>query len=312
MKRDWPVVSKGGEELPWAPLKLKISLANTPEQVDSNIEASLKRQYIPFSSLIDKEQGAVAIVGSGPSLKQTWKQLKRFKGDIIACNASNQFLLERGIIPKYVMIFDADILAEEFVTTPHKDITYLIASRCHPKVFEHLEGYKIVVWHAKGDLNLEKILEERNRMEPMCGGGGAAVTRTMFLAQPMGYRTLHLYGVDSSFDHDKEYEGEIDYSEIKQGQDHTHIRKSTTEEKFLPILCNGRVFHTTPWMASQAEDFKVLVPSLQQIGVKIVVHGTGLIPHLAKAMHLDVDGEPKVKQVWREAKNKARTLWHHL
>lgn len=313
MKRDFPVVMHEGAEQPWMPLKLDMQLANTSEQIDANIEASLRRKYIPLTELLGKESGTVSIVGSGPSLKDTWKDIK---GDVIACNASNQFLLERGIVPKYVMIFDADILAEEFVTTPHKDVTYLIASRCHPKLFEHLEGYRVVVWHAKGDLNIEKILEKRQRMEPMVGGGSAAVTRTMFLSHPLGYRTMHLYGADSSYNNaetKKRYDREvIEKDDLKGSADHSHIRRSTTVEKFLSIMVNGRVFHTTPWMAAQAEDFKVLVPSLQRLGMKIVVHGDGLIPHLARAMHLDVDNEPKFKQLVREASLKARTLWLNL
>lgn len=286
-----------GVEMPWMPLKLEISLANTSEQIDGNIESALQRSYVPFSELIGKERGAVAIVGSGPSLKDNWQRLKKFDGDILACNAANQFLLERGIIPKYVMIFDADILAEEFVTTPHKDVTYLLASRCHPNLFDRLAGCRVVVWHAKGDLNIAAILAKHNRLEPMCGGGGASVTRAMFLVQPMGYRELHLFGADSSY---------------VKGNGHTHIRKSTTEEKHLKIFCNGREFDTTPWMASQAEDFKVLVPSLQRLGLKIAVHGDGLIPHLARAMNLDVDGEPRAKQLLREAHLKAKTLWQNL
>ena len=80
----------------------------------------------------------------------------------------------------------------------------------------------------------------------------------------------------------------------------------------MQIMCAGRVFDTTPWMASQAEDFRALVPSLQKIGIKVVVHGDGLIPHIAKHMNLDVDGQPRIKQILREAKLKARTLWQNL
>ncbi len=294
MKRDWPVVTLEGVEVPWVGLNLESHLANTTEDIDRNIERTLASEYQPFNPLIMSQSGAVSIVGSGPSLKETWQDIK---GEIIACNASVDFLLERGVIPRYGMCFDADPLAQAFFKKPHKDVTYLIASRCPPIVFEQLKGLKVVVWHAKGDLNLEKLLPKYRRMEPMCGGGGAAVTRSMFLAQAMGFKTMHLYGADSSY---------------RRGNGETHIGKSTTEEKYLQIMCGGRVFDTTPWMASQAEDFKALVPSLQRIGIKVIVHGDGLIPHIAKNMHLDVDGEQRIKQLWREAKLKARTLWQNI
>lgn len=294
---DWPVVIHEGEEIPWLELELKTGLANTTEQIDGNIERTLQSSYLPFNPLINSCTGAVSIVGSGPSLKETWQDIPKVNGKIIACNASASFLWERGLTPDYAMCFDADKLAEPFFKNPHKDVTYLIASRCHPIVYENLKDRKVIVWHAKGDLNIEKLLAKHRKMEPMVGGGGAAVTRTMFISQVMGFKRLHLWGADSSY---------------RKGVGDTHIGKSTTEERYLQVMCNNKVFDTTPWMASQAEDFKALVPALQRIGLKISVHGDGLIPTLAKAMNLDVDGEKRSKQTWREVKWKAKTLWQNL
>ena len=288
-----------GVEIPWVGLKLESHLANTTEQIDGNIEAVLKSVYEPFNKLIGAKSGAVAIVGSGPSLKRNWHELKKFKGDIIACNAAIQFVSEKGITPTYGMIFDADVLTEAFVQKPNPKVTYLLASRTHPKVFETLRaaGCKIIVWHAKGDLNVERLLQKHGRMEPMIGGGSAAVTRTMFVVQPMGYGTIHLYGSDSSYE---------------KGVTDTHIGKSTTDEKYFQIMSCNKIFDTTPWMAQQAEDFRALVPSLQRLGIRIVVHGDGLIPTIAKEMGMDVDGEPMGRQFWRNTKVKAKTLWINL
>src|SRR3990167_10404454 len=110
----------------WLPLIVHSALANTVDDISANIESALQRDYIPFNELIGTKSGAVAVVGSVPSLKKNWQKLKRFKGDIIACNSACQFLLERDIIPTYIMCFDADALMLEFVT-PHPKITYLLA-----------------------------------------------------------------------------------------------------------------------------------------------------------------------------------------
>src|SRR3990167_3601799 len=108
----------------WVPLFIKGILANTDEEIRANIEAALKLDYIQFNEIIGTKSGAVAIVGSGPSLKKNWHKLKKFKGDIIACNSACGFLLDKGIVPKYMMCFDADKLMVAFVK-PHPDITYL-------------------------------------------------------------------------------------------------------------------------------------------------------------------------------------------
>lgn len=292
---DYPVIHQGGEELPWVELRCESHMANTDEDIDRNIEYALTRDYIGFQELVGTESGAVSIVGSGPSLKNNWQKIADVGGDIIACNAGCQFLLERGIVPKYMFCFDADPLMLEFIT-PHPEITYLMGSRCPPKTWELLEGCKVVLWHAQGDSNIQTILEKHNLMEPMVPGGSAAVTRAMVIAQPMGYQEIHLWGCDSSF-----LNGD------------THIRQSTTAEKRIHIMCNNRKFVCAPWMAQQAEDFKVLAPPLRDnYGVKLTVHGDGLIPHLAKAMGFDVDGESRSRQIWREAKTKARILWSQL
>ena len=291
---DYPVVTHEGVEVPWIELRLEAHLANTDEDIDRNIEHALSLNCLKFQDSVGKSSGAVSIVGSGPSLKENWKRIADVGGDIIACNAACQFLLERDIVPKYMFCFDADPLMLEFMT-PHPEITYLIASRCPPKTFEILDGCKVIMWHAAGDANINAILERRGMMEPMVGGGSAAVTRAMVLSVAMGYDPVHLWGADSSF-----HNGD------------THIRQSTTQEKQMHIMCNNRDFHCAPWMALQANDFKALAPSLKDMGVRLVVHGDGLIPHLAKTMGFDVDGEARFKQVWREARQKARILWSQL
>lgn len=282
----------------WRPLRIHSSLANTVEDISSNIESALDRDYIPFHALLGSKSGAVAIVGSGPSLKTNWHELRNFKGDIIACNAACQFLLEKGIVPQYMMCFDADPLALAFFT-PHPDIIYLLASRVTPKAFEMLAGCRIVVWHAAGDETICEILEKRGRMEPMVIGGSAAVTRAMVLALPMGYTDVHVYGGDSSF-----------------ANGDTHIRTSTTIERRMAIKCGGRVFEIAPWMIMQVEDLKKLVPLIASLKVKLHLHGDGLLQHVAKELGFRTDYEGVVRQYVRifarDWMHKAAILWQHV
>jgi uncharacterized Rossmann fold enzyme len=284
--------------LGWVPLEVRGHLANTDEDIDRNIEHALGLDYIPFNDLLCKSSGAAAIVGSGPSLKANWQELKTFKGDIIACNAACQFLLEKGIIPKYMFCFDADPLALEFFT-PHKDITYLLASRCVPEAFERVKGCKLVIWHAAGDTNLQAILERKGKMEPMSVGGSAAVTRAMVLAMPMGYTDIHIYGGDSSF-----ADGE------------THIRQSTTHERRVAIRCNGRVFEVAPWMAMQVKDLEKLVSLIKKCRVRLHFHGDGLLQWVARECGYRTDYENVFQQWVRETirwwTRRSTLLWQHL
>ena len=276
----------------WLPLKIHSAMANTVEDISANIESALDRDYTPFNELIGASSGAVAIVGSGPSLHKTWQALRDFDGDIIACNAACQYLLSKGIVPQYHFCFDADPLMLEFVT-PHPEITYLFASRCPPKAFDMLEGQRIVLWHAAGDERIQENLETRGLNEPMVIGGSAAVTRAMILAMPMGYNPIHIYGGDSSFD-----EGA------------THIRTSTTVERRMAVKCAGRVFETAPWMTQQVEDFKALVPQMmQRTGVQFHLHGDGLMQHVARSLGCKTDYDNHVQWFYQTWRAKLKQFW---
>ncbi len=282
----------------WGRLHMHSHLANTVEDIHSNIEAAIARGYVSLHGLIGSQRGAASVVGSGPSLKENWKKLERLhkRGvPIIACNAAFQFLLERGITPEYFFCFDADPLMLEFMT-PVKGVKYLLASRCPPRAFELIEGCEIYVWHAQGDPDIESILVKHKRYEPMINGGSAAVVRAMSLAEGLGFKKIHVWGGDSSFKNKN-----------------THIRKSTTDERNMFVNVNKRAFEIAPWMARQVEDFKILAPSLQaHQGVKIIVHGDSLLSHVAKTMGIETDSEPQYKQYWRNMKMKSQLFWKAL
>jgi hypothetical protein len=282
-------------EVAWMPLKAKYGLANSHEDIAANIESVLKTEYTGFQEIMDTKSGAVSVVGSGPSLKKNWKKLKNLKADIIACNASCQFLLERGIIPQYMFCFDADKLVMAFFEKPHKDVTYIISSRCVPQVFEALKGFKVIVVHALGDIHLESLLQKYGKHEPMVIGGSAAVTRGMLIAASMGYMTIHLWGVDGSFS-----EGD------------THIGPSTTVEVRTKIMMNKRVFEMAPWMTRQVDDFKLLAPPLKNMGKRIIVHGDGIIPYLAETMGFETDGVNSLQRSFRKVKLRAGLLWKYI
>lgn len=247
-----------------------MEICETPENVLRNLHSCLSKPYTRLNEYLGSQKGVVSIVGSGPSLHDTYRDLV---GDVIACNASLSFLLGKGVVPKYAMFFDAAEIMEQFVVC-HPEVTYLVASRCHPKVFEKLEGHNVIVWHVKcgEDSNepIDELLDEYVKPEPMVHGGSAAVTRTMLLAHAMGWTEQHLFGADSSY------------------QDLTHVKQSIVEEKPLDVWVEGQWFKTTPWLAGQVEDFKLLAPELRKWGIRLVVHGDGMLPHVARVMGFEV------------------------
>lgn len=250
-----------GAKAPLAPLNLETDICETHENIARNIRATLESEYRPFTDLLaPPHDGVVSIAGFGPSLKDTYTQLT---GDIWACNGAHDWLIGKGIIPKFGMFWDAGDMIHKFVH-PHPEVTYLVASRCHRSVFDALEGANVIVWHAAGDRDLDDLLCEYRKAEPMLSGGTAAVTRAMVVATTMGYRHIKMFGADASFTGDT-----------------THVIKSIVEERTIEIWCNGKMFLSTPWLAGQVEDFKALAPMLRDQGCTLEFYGDGLLPYVA-------------------------------
>lgn len=247
------------------PLALRMESCATKEESERNISRTFLNGYERFNEHLDTKTGTLHICGAGPSLEDSYKELS---GDVLACNAAIRFLVDRGVIPTFGMMWDASPVLEAFCVR-HPDITYLLASRCHEVVFNKLSGLKTIVWHAGGDHDVYDYLSTRGIIEPLVNGGSAAVTRALFLGYAMGYRDLHIHGGDSS------YRG-----------DATHICKSLSHEKRITVCVNKKFFDCTPEWAAQVEEFKFIKPALEspEFGVKITVHGDGLLPYVSKLM----------------------------
>src|ERR1044072_8081762 len=85
----------------------------------------------------ERQDEPIAIVGFGPSLNDTWTQIRAYKR-VISCSGAHKFLVDRGIIPTWHVEVDPREHKCTLLGTPHPDVEYLIASCCHPKVVEML------------------------------------------------------------------------------------------------------------------------------------------------------------------------------
>ncbi len=269
-KEEVKFAAASGEPLALLRLHLNMESCATESEMNSNFYATLDRGYTPINELLWKHSGPVSLVGAGPSLEDTYTSLK---GDVIAINSAIGFLLEKDIVPKFAMLWDCAEVVEKFAI-PHHDITYLVASRCHPKVFERLKDCKVYVWHAAGDYNIRdiflkpEVIAKQKFSEPLINGGSAGITRGIYLSNNLGYNTIHIFGGDSSYRDDK-----------------THVRGSVVPEKDIMVSIGqdpAILFRTTPEWCCQIEEYKIIYTLFTQHRMnKLVVHGDGML----KTMH---------------------------
>ena len=252
------------------PLYLTMEGTATEQEMNTNSLETLKRGYQGIKPYLDSYDGAVSIVGAGPSLERTYKELR---GDVLACNSAIGYLLEHGVVPRWAMIWDAHPLVEKFAV-PHPDVTYFVAARCHPSVFERLKDCKVVSWFAGGDHNIAQFMLKNRIADPMVNGGSAAVTRSMFLAFALGYREFHIFGADSSY----------------SDEGATHVAGSVVPEKDLTVWIGNkpgmaRRFRTTPEWCAQVEEFKIMFETFHNnLQAKIYVYGDGMLQHVARIL----------------------------
>lgn len=272
----------------------------TEQEMHANFMATLERGYTPINGLLDKYIGQTAsLVGSGPSIRETYKELT---GDVFAINSSIAFLLSVGVVPKFAMMWDAAEIVEKFAV-PHPDITYLVGSRCHPKVFERLKDCKVIVWHAGGDHDIYEVMqrpdvaEKQGISEPLINGGSAGITRGIYVVNALGYRDIHLFGADSS------YLG-----------DATHVTGSLVPEKDMLISVGfnpGRVFRTTPEWCAQVQEYQsIFTLFTHKDFCKLSVHGEGMLPYMHELLVAKkaLQGEDKFYEEMRKQEEETRKI----
>lgn len=268
---------------------------------DQQIRVNTARVKGRIAAHYDLWSEPIAIVCYGPSLNETWEEVKKFKY-IMTCSGAHRFLIDRGIIPTWHVEVDPREHKIKLVGEPHKDVTYLIASTCHPKYFEHLESFRRKLWETreqqlenyelngaesssctstfhkeeeevvgKGDVKLWHVFdpnEDALRVLPhgewaLTGGCGAGL-RAMTIARFFGFTDQHIFGMDGS-------EGETG----KHASDHPNQATSHS-------ICSygGVDYRTTPAFLEAARQTWHELDQMSDVKAKF--YGEGLVQAMAK------------------------------
>ena len=129
-----------------------------------------------------------------------------------------------------------------------------MASCVHPSVFDKLKGQNVVVWHSDND-----IYKPDNKF--LVGGGCTVGTRAMILSYLLGFRDIHLFGMDSCYN-DSEH--------------HAYSQDLNDNDRVVTLNVVGREFKCAVWMAGQAQDFKSILSNFGHL-FDIEVYGDGLL-----------------------------------
>jgi len=220
----------------------------------ANVKGRLEPQY-------DKRTDEIAIVCFGPSLNDTWEEIKHFKY-IMTTSGAHKFLLERGIVPTWQVEVDPRKHKLALLGTPHPNVEYLIASTCHPDYFAALNGFNVKLWHVfdPGDEAIRHLPQGEWALTGGCSAGLRALTVARFL----GFRNMHIFGMDGSSG-----------ASGKHAAEHPSQAKQSFDTSY-----NGVTYQTTPGFLEAA---KQTWHELDQMGdIVATFYGEGLVQAMAK------------------------------
>ena len=241
-------------------MKTPLNKVERLERMRENIARFPHLKRLPGVPHRDRK-GLISICGFGPSLLDTWNEIK-VKSCVMSTSGAHDFLISKGIIPKYHVETDAREHKVEFVRNSHPDVIYLINSHCHPKMFEILRNRKVIMWHGFTDDDAQNQIATLEEIEPgarlICGGTNVGM-RAIVVARDLGYKRFELHGMDCSYRGDQQWAGQ-------------HF---TIPHSAVKIEVEGRVFDTSDLMMQSTDDFFNQMRMLQ--GCSFRIYGDGLL-----------------------------------
>ena len=246
------------------PLKITGKCVAEDETLFANMDAAIARGYPQIKEAQPAKTGAILLVASAPSVKGQLELIKKMKAagsPIVAIKGAHDWLIDNNVIPDYALAIDPQEHRIAFYK-PQPSVHYMIASQCHPAMFDNLDGYKVTLWHP-----YVKKGQDRPKNCMLIGGGTTSGLRAISLFYVLGYRQFELFGFDSCND------GEllrVNGEGLKEGD-------QLIEVKIDP---QGETFYCNTAMALQAEHFQTYYDYLPDATFN--AHGRGLIQAIIK------------------------------
>jgi hypothetical protein len=243
------------EKLGALQLEMRVNVTDRHLLTNLNYCKELNLPKLRFAEANDR---TLAIIGSGPSLEQTYQHIPP-NCDIMALNGAYKFLRSKHFIPRYFAMLDARPVNVNFLDDLQEDTTYLLASQCAPECFDRLVGHHRGIFHLSTPTTKQVFPDE----ELYIGGGGTIGLTAIGIATALGYRHVILYGFDSS------YAGE---------RRHVEYQAQNDKENSLEVWVDDRKYVTSHAMAAQVMDFFPYHDILQKTfpGYVVDLVGNGL------------------------------------
>jgi hypothetical protein len=215
----------------------------------------------------------------GPSLVDTIEDLRREAmaqdADVFSVSGAHDFLLERGISPRYHVECDPRAHKADNIAKQHAGTRYLLASCVHPVLFDKLgPDADVALWHIASLQHSGHLVDELGENPGnLITGGGSVGLRSISLLYSMGYRRFAIHGMDCSF---------------AGAGDQQHAGKHAgNRQDVVPYICGGRLFATSYVLQSYATDFIEMIQRVSDLNIRL--HGNGMLQAMVGNMGGDAE-----------------------
>jgi hypothetical protein len=227
--------------------------------IRAHIQAALSRglDEVEISAPRDER---LTIVANGPSSLQAPMMGAPVESPIesptLAINNALRLFVDRGIAPDYWMASDPQACVADYLHDAPRDTVYLVASKCHPAVFDALRDRRVVLWHCAEpgtlDLLTGRLVIQSSITVTLCA---------LNLMPVLGYQRLATWGWDGCY---------LDERDHAASQPHHRDRSRDINIQVGP----GQQFTTTTSWAAEAQE---AVRLFQAVPRDVIVHGGGMI-----------------------------------
>ncbi len=259
--------AKAGDETAWPPSLAPTfpirGVGGSDLRGEQMAKAAVAAKANGWKHMVRKKHttGALSIVCYGPSLLDTWREIKR---PMLTVSGAHDFLIERGVVPDYHMDCDPRLHKAELVSRLHKDVQYLMATVVHPTFWERLAGHKVRLWHLHNGSETDTWLAKNDPGSNRIGGGTTAGARALEIGSMLGYRKFEIHGMDCSFRGERRHAGK-------------HDGKKQNE---IEVLVAGRKFTSSVQMVEAAREILVFISNYD---AELWFHGDGLQQTMVQA-----------------------------
>lgn len=215
---------------------------------------ALRQGYPKLQPAPIDDEKSISIVCYGPSLRDTWKTIKR---PILTVSGALHFLADRGIVADYHLDCDPRPHKVRHVTPAVEGVHYIMGSCCHPTTWDALKEHKVSLVHFYMSPETENWVLDNDHGAYMIRPGSTVGMAALHVGGMLGYRHFEIHGMDGC---------------IRDGKRHAGVHYGHPQGGYT-WDAGGVTYQTSKIMSNACAE---VINSLHMFPIFAVFHGVGL------------------------------------